>query len=153
MSNSTNCARRSFETSPAALVRRFVTCGIVRSLASTPCTVARKPGSATVALCEPTSTASEAGVLNPALARICSARAVSPVDCSDKDSLCVPTEVPTPIAITTNATQTATAVFQCAALHRPARAARFSELTIPQTPLDESLKNVTSDAGDTTIVT
>ena|SRR5436190_10355429 len=42
---------------------------------------------------------------------------------------CVPTDVPIAIAPTTNATQTATAVFQCAALHRPARAARLSELT------------------------
>src|SRR5438034_5259194 len=139
MSNSINCARRSFETSPAVPVRRFVTCGIVRSFASTPCTVARKVGSATVRVCERTSTASDAGVLKPALARICSARAVSPVDCSDDDNLCVPTVVPSPIATTTKATHTATAVFQCAALHRPARAARLSEL-MPQTPLCFAVK-------------
>ena len=137
MSNSISCARRSFETSPAAPVRRFVTCGIVRSFASTPCTDARNVGSATVRVRERTSTASDAGVLKPALARICSARAVSPVDCSDTDSLCVPSAVPTPIATATKATHTATAVFQCAALHRPARAARL-RVSITPTPFNPS---------------
>src|SRR5690242_7407300 len=79
-------------------------------------------------------TLSAAGVWNPALRRSCSARAASPVACSEAESVCVPTVMPRPIATATNATQSAIAVFQFFALHRPARAARFIEL-IARTPL------------------
>jgi hypothetical protein len=79
-------------------------------------------------------TLSAAGVWKPALPSNCSARAASPVACSEADNLCVPTVVPRPIATTTNATHNAIAVFQFFALQRPARAARFGDAIRPQTP-------------------
>jgi len=97
----------------------------VRSFAVTRAIVARNAGSATVSerLC--TSTFSAAGCEKPAPWRIVWARAVSPVPCSASVSLTVPTAFPMTTATTTNATQARVAVFQCAALQRPARAARF----------------------------
>ena len=106
-------------------MRNLVTCGIVRSFASTLCTVERKAGSATVRVSERTMTLSAAGVSKPALVSSCSARAASPVACSEAVSVCVPTVMPRPIATATNATQMATAVFQCSALQRAARAAKL----------------------------
>ena len=148
MSNSTSCAWRSFETSPAAPVRRCWTCGIVRRRAMTDCTVERKAGSEAVSVDDLTSTLSFAGVLKPASPRICSARAVSPVDCSAIDSLCVPTARPSAIATITTTIQSAVAVFQCPALQRPARAARLSELTRMQ-PLSTNPSKTSSPKPET----
>src|SRR5919198_5671125 len=129
MSNWTSCACPSLEISPAAPVRRFVTCGIERSVAITALTLARKAGAFAWSDCERTSTASLAGVLKPAAARICSARAASPVAYSASESLCVPAIRPALIAKATKRSQIAAAAFQCSALQRPARAAKFDEGT------------------------
>src|SRR5689334_5527675 len=77
-----------------------------------------------------TRTLSLAGVLNPAFSRIASARAVSPVPCSESLSETFPASAPAKIARTTNTIQATVAVFQCAALQRPARAARFRFVSI-----------------------
>jgi len=58
------------------------------------------------------------------------ARAVSPVPCSESLSDTFPASAPAKIATTTNAIHATVAVFQCAALHRPARAARFRLVSI-----------------------
>src|SRR5262249_6142981 len=73
-----------------------------------------------------TSTDSSARSRKPAAASIRAARAASPSDCSMSVSLVVPAKAPAAIATATNATHTAVADFQCAALQRPARSARFS---------------------------
>src|SRR5262249_58193749 len=54
------------------------------------------------------------------------ARAASPSVCSAFVSFLVPAAAPSAIATATNSIQTTVAVFQCIALHRPARAARFT---------------------------
>ena len=109
-------------------MRRFVTCGIARSFVSTLCTVDLKAGSATVSAADWTSTLSAAGVLKPALSRICSARAVSPDDCSDIDSVCVPTDVPTATATATNASPAQNRGLPMPALQCAARAAKLYRL-------------------------
>src|SRR5919204_3910017 len=132
MSNWISCACRSLEISPAAPVRRFVTWGIERSVAITALTLARKAGAVAWSDCERTSTASLAGVLKPAPARIRSARAASPVAYSASESLCVPAIRPALVATATNRSQIAAAAFQCSALQRPARAAKFDERARPR---------------------
>ena len=79
-------------------MRRFVTCGIVRSAAAASRTVALNPGESAVSVFDSTRMFSEAGVLKPASARIAWARAVSPVPCSESVSLTVPTARPMPTA-------------------------------------------------------
>src|SRR5262249_43222724 len=54
-----------------------------------------------------------------------SARAAWPFVCSASGWEIVPWSVPSTTAAATNASHPKVAVFQCAALHRPARAARF----------------------------
>jgi len=81
-----------------------------------------------------TSTLSLAGVLKPARSRIASARAVSPVPCSESLRETFPASAPAKTATTTNTIQATVAVFQCAALHRPARAARFRLVSIRCSP-------------------
>lgn len=126
MSNSINCAWRSVEICPAAPVRRFLTSARPRRVEATEETAERNCRSDVVSVPDLTNTLSAAGVLKPALASIRSARAVSPVPCSESDSLCVPTIWPSTTATATNTSQIAVAFFQFRALHRPARAARFT---------------------------
>jgi hypothetical protein len=72
-----------------------------------------------------TSTLSVAGCLKSAFERIFSARAVSPEPVSESASTFSPTTPPIIIAITAANTAPNVAVFQWAALQRPARPARF----------------------------
>src|SRR5262249_2704991 len=73
----------------------------------------------------------------PASARICGARALSPFVCSVPESCRVPTIEPTTTAAATSTSQPIVAVFQCAALQRPARAAtlRAIALSLPWFPV------------------
>ena len=87
--------------------------------------VARNAGSATVSVLLWTRTFSSAGCEKPALWRIACARDASPVAFSASDSLTTPAALPIATDAITNAIHANVAVFQCAALHRPARAARF----------------------------
>jgi hypothetical protein len=59
---------------------------------------------------------------------ICSARPDSPGAVSSSSSCFVPMALPSMTATTTNASHPKIAVFRCAALQRPMRAARFWDL-------------------------
>src|SRR6266536_6557857 len=70
-------------------------------------------------------TVSLAGCLKPARASVLDARPDSPFPESDCARTCVPIALPTKKATATKPSQPKAAVFQCAALQRPARAAKF----------------------------
>src|SRR3954454_3757961 len=129
MSNSTSAECPSADTRsafPAASGdSTFMTFGCDSSLRVTSCTTARNSAlDATAdALC--TSTSSLPGCLNP-LFRIRWASPDSPGPVAVRERDFVPTIPPIANATTTNASQPKTAFFQCRALHRPTRAARFS---------------------------
>src|SRR6266496_764921 len=129
MSNSTSAECPSLDTRPALPGANgesmLVTFGCASSRPTTSRTAAWNR--ALVAVSEELwrSTSSLAGCLNSSL-RIRWTRPDSPGPGSFADSDLVPTIWPTPKAITTNASQPNTAAFQCLALHRPTRVARFS---------------------------
>ena len=139
MSNCTSAECLSFEIWPAAPgasgERTSSTFRSSFSRVTTRAIVCRNAGSLVVAVCDWTRTLSAAGCENPASARICCALADSPVDCSASVSLTEPTADPTTIAATTNASHPKVAVFQWAALHFAARAAKvsFDTLNLPVT--------------------
>ena len=128
-SNATSAAWPSLENCPplpgASGERNPLTCGRDLSLATTAASSALKAGVELpiASLC--TSTVSLACSLNPARSSISWARPAWPSDCSRLASLTVPTAFPATIATATNASHPKVAVFQWAALQRPARAAMF----------------------------
>jgi hypothetical protein len=87
--------------------------------------VAANAGWSTVAVRDCTRTLSRAGILNPAPSMICAARRDSPFAIIQSFISRGPTKLPMTTAPTANASQPNAAVFQCAALQRPARPERF----------------------------
>ena len=128
-SNWTRAECRSAETSPAPgrLIGEtmFVTFGCCESVCTTPPTAAENAGSSTVDVRDCTSTLSRAGRSKFARSRICSARRDSPFATAQLFICCAPTRLPTVTASTANASHPKAAVFQCAALQRPARPAKL----------------------------
>jgi hypothetical protein len=88
-------------------------------------TVAENVSSLIVVVLDWMRTLSRAGILKPALSRICAARRDSPFAICQSFISLGPTRLPRITASTANAIQPNAAVFQCAALQRPARPARF----------------------------
>jgi hypothetical protein len=107
----------------------FVTAGSADTRRATSSTAASKTGlpALSVELCTSTLSLS---ALSKFSSRISAMRPDSP-GASPSPSCFVPTAPPSTTAITTNAIQPKVAVFQCAALHRPARAARLSLMACP----------------------
>jgi hypothetical protein len=120
-SKSTSAECPSFEIVAG---RMFATSGRALSFATTAATPSRGDP-----CFDCTSTLSPATCRNPAPARIRSARAVSPCESSTSVSVRVPAAVPRTTAATTSTSQPKVAVFQCAALHAPALAARLPFIT------------------------
>ena len=85
----------------------------------------------TVSVGDCTSTLSVAGVLKPACCRMFSAFAVSPEACSESVSMTLPTAVPITSTAIPTANHPNVAVFQCAALQRPARPAKLVRSMTP----------------------
>src|SRR6266480_5436752 len=132
MSNSTSAECSLLDTWPALPGANgesmLVTFGCASSRRTTSCTAAWNRALATLSEELWSSTSSFAGCSNSSL-RIRWTLPDSPGPGSFADSDWVPTLWPTPKAMTTNASQPKTATFQCLALQRPTRAARFSRWT------------------------
>ena len=131
MSNRTTAERPSAEICSAlpgsSGLRILVATFVVETRATTSSTAAAKVGLFTVSVSLWTRTLSSAGETKPS-SRIVAIRPDSPG--APSSSMCfVPIAPPIATAATTNAIHPAVAVFQCAALQRPVRAARFSLMT------------------------
>src|SRR6266545_1035987 len=103
----------------------FSTSGSPDSVCTTLATAAANAGWPAVAVSDWMSTLSRAGILKLPSARICSARRDSPFAIAQSFISRAPTAPPTKTASTAKAIHPNAAVFQCDALQRPARAARF----------------------------
>src|SRR5436190_5564422 len=128
-SNWTSAEWRSRDTSPARGwsigETMLVTSASPESVCTTLATAAVKVCSPNETVCDWTSTLSRAGILKLPWSWICSARLDSPF-ANAHDFICfAPTKPPTATARTAKAIQPNAAVFQCDALQRPARPARF----------------------------
>jgi hypothetical protein len=104
--------------------RTFWTSSSCESFATTSVIAALKAGSVVLSSVLWTRTFSPAGCWNPA-SRILSIRPDSPGPGASSSIDFMPTAPPSPNATRTNASQPNVAVFQCAALQRPIRAARL----------------------------
>ena len=128
ISKSTSAARRFSETWPAFSVRSGEricwTTGLPASVRSVSSTAARKAGSSIVDRSLSMRTLSLAGCLNPA-SRSLFTRPDSPGPEVFWSIVWSPADWPIRKAIATKASQPKVAVFQCAALQRPMRAATF----------------------------
>src|SRR5581483_7066059 len=111
--------------------RTRCTCGRPETVCTTSFTAARNEGSETVCDFDWTSTLSEAWFGNPARSSSRSAVRVPPAAVSACLSIFVPAAVPLAIATTQKTSHAPTAVFQCLALHRPARAAMLKFIVPP----------------------